>query len=201
MRRPGVIVHESTDLHLAEIRRIDGIPTTGPRRLAMDLGAVVSEARYRQTVRELRHQHHVPAARLLQTYLRHKRSGRNGGAALRAWLDRYYAIEGVPESGIELVVLDALIDAGLPTPVAQLWVDTPAGRFRLDLAWPDLLVAVEVDGRQHADPDAVVADARRDAALAALGWTVIRVRSWALASDLRVAIDRVRSVVTSSGAS
>lgn len=114
LRRAGIVVHESTDLHLAEVRRIDGIPLTGPRRLAMDLGAVVSEARFRHAVREIRFQHGVSSLALLRTYLRHKRSGRNGGGALRDWLDRYYALEGVPESGLELVVLDALLDAGIP---------------------------------------------------------------------------------------
>lgn len=200
LRRPGIVVHESTDLHLAEVRRIDGIPITGPRRLAMDLGAVVSEARYRQSVRELRMRHRITSQGLLHTYLRHKRSGRDGGGALRAWLDRYYAVEGVPESGLELVVLDALIDAGLPAPVAQHWVRTPIGAFRLDLAWPDLRIAVEVDGRLHGAPDVTAVDARRDAALEALGWTIIRVRSWSLTADLRWTIDRLRSVVTLSGA-
>ena len=58
-RRPWLVVHESTDLALADRRRIDGIPVTGPRRLAMDLGSVVSEKRYRQTMRELRARHGV----------------------------------------------------------------------------------------------------------------------------------------------
>ncbi|MFP5321979.1 MAG: endonuclease domain-containing protein [Acidimicrobiia bacterium] len=200
LRRSGVIVHESTDLHLAERRLVDGIPVTGPRRLAVDLGSVVSEARYRHAVREIRFQHGVSSTDLLRTYLRHKRSGRRGCGALRDWLDRYYAVEGVPESGIELVVLDALIDAGLPTPLAQVWVQAPSGRYRLDLAWPDLRVAIEVDGRQHADPEAVAADAIRDEALRALGWTVIRVRTWCLATDLREAIDSVRSFVGLSAA-
>lgn len=89
-RRAGVIVHESTDLHLAAPIEVDGIPCTGAARLAMDLGGVVSERRYRQTVRELRHEHGVTSPELLRTYLRHKRQGRNGGGALRDWLDRYF---------------------------------------------------------------------------------------------------------------
>jgi hypothetical protein len=42
LRRPWLVVHESTDLDLADRRQVEGIPITGPRRLAMDLGAVVS---------------------------------------------------------------------------------------------------------------------------------------------------------------
>lgn len=175
LRRSWITTHESTDLHLADRRLIDGIPITGPLRLAMDLGGVVS------------------AEALLRTYLRHKRSGRNGGGALRDWLDRYYAVEGVPESGLEQVVLDALIDANLPTPVAQLWVDAAGRRYRLDLAYPAHRVAIEVDGSQHDDPEHRAADAVRDGALQALGWTVIRIRVGRLATELRAAIEIVRA--------
>ncbi len=191
-RRPSVIVHESTDLELADRRTIDGIPSTGPRRLAMDLGSVVSDARFRHAVRELRFSHGVSSLELLRTYLRHKRSGRNGGGALRDWLDRYYGIEGVPESGLEQLVLDALVDAGVPTPVLQLWVDTGVKRYRLDIAYPHLMLAIEVDGSQHEDPEHQVSDAARDGALEALGWTVVRVRSKSLATDLARAIATVR---------
>lgn len=197
-RRPSVIVHESTDLHLADRRILDGIPSTGPRRLAMDLGSVVSEARFRHTVRELRFAHGVSSLDLLRTYLRHKRSGRNGGGALRDWLDRYYGIEGVPESGLEQLVLDALVDAGLPTPVLQLWLETGAGRCRLDIAYPPLMLAIEVDGPQHEDPAHRVSDAARDAALEALGWTVLRVRAGSLATDLARAIATIRRLQRNS---
>lgn len=193
LRRSWITTHESTDLHLADRRLIDGIPITGPRRLAMDLGGVVSEARYRHTMRELRFGHGVSAEALLRTYLRHKRSGRNGGGSLRDWLDRYYAIQGVPESGLEQVVLDALLDAGLPAPLAQLWVDAAGRCYRLDFAYPAHRVAIEVDGSQHDDPEHRAADAVRDGALQALGWTVIRIRAGRLATDLRAAIEFVRA--------
>lgn len=197
-RRDGVITHESTDLDLAETLLVDHIPTTGPRRLAMDLGAVVSPARFTHTVRELRHGHGVSSDGLLRTYLRHKRQGRNGGAALRDWLDRYFEVSGVSESGPELIVLDALLDAGLPTPDRQHWVVTDIGRFRLDLAWPELLIAVEVDGTQHEDLDIRGRDARRTEALELLGWTILRVRTQHLATDLARVLTQLRNLVSAS---
>lgn len=191
-RREWLITHESTDLRLAEPVVIDGIPTTGPCRLAMDLGCVVSVDRYRHTIRELRHGHGVSSEDLLRTYLRHKRQGRNGGAFLRDWLDRYFTISGSAESGLEQVVLDAVIDACLPPPVLQFWVQTAAGRYRLDLAWPSRLLAVEVDGSQHRDPDIAADDERRTEALRALGWHVIRIRSDHLATDTVAALREIR---------
>ncbi len=198
LRRPGVVVHESTDLDLAEPRLVDGIPCTGSERLAMDLGCVVSEPRYRQTVRELQHQHGVTSHRLLLTYLRHKRRGRNGGGALRDWLDRYYGVEGVSESGLELRVLDAILDAALPSPTRQHWVRVGEASYRLDLAYPDQRICVEVDGIQHRDdPEVRADDLIRQRALVADRWTVIRIRSWVFATDLAKALSQLRHLVGS----
>lgn len=198
LRRPNVIAHESCDLDLADVRAVDGIPVTGIVRLAVDLGAVVTFERYKHTVREMRHGHGVSNDDLMRAYLRHSRRGRNGCGALRDWLDRYYAVEGNSESGLELTVLDAIIDADLPAPVRQLWVDTPAGRYRLDLAYPSAMLAIEVDGRQHRDGDIARDDRLRTAALEAAGWTVMRIRSWAFASDLFAAVRTIRSAVSGS---
>jgi len=193
LRRPWLIAHESTDLDLADRRRVDGIPITGPRRLAMDLGSVVPVERYRQAVRGLRSQHGVRFDALLRTYLRHKRSGRNGGAALRDWLDRYADTGGIAESELEQLALDAFLDAGL-RPTSQLWVDVGGGTsYRLDLAFPDLMIAVEVNGSQHEEKPAQLADEIRTAALEAIGWSVIVIRSKTFATDLIRAIATLRS--------
>lgn len=192
LRRDWVRVHESTDLALADLVTVQGIQVTGPRRLAMDVGSVMSEDRYRHTMRELRDRYRVTSEDLLRTYLRHRRSGRNGGAALRDWLDRYYDVSGVPESGLEQVVLDSILDAGIPAPTLQRVFETTVGAIRVDLCFEALRIIVEVDGRQHREPEAVARDAARDAALGELGWLVIRVRSWCLASDLMALLTRLR---------
>jgi very-short-patch-repair endonuclease len=49
------------------------------------------------------------------------------------------------------------------------------GRYRLDYAWPDLMVALEADGPHHMRPDVAARDAYRDAELRAQGWLVFRV--------------------------
>lgn len=198
LRRPWLIAHESVDLELAEPIAIDGIPVTGLPRVAVDLGSVVSPRRYVQTVRELRHGHGVTSGVLLHTYLRHKARGRNGCGALRDWLDRYFDVAGTPESGIEQVVLDALLDCGMPAPRCQHEVRVGGARYRLDLAYPEVRLAIEVDGRQHDDLDLRVADARRTARLEEAGWTVVRIRSTHLASDLASALRTIRHLVDGS---
>ena len=56
---------------------------------------------------------------------------------------------------------------GLPEPVRQLWVE--AARARVDIAWPELGLFVELDGQHHLGQP--VHDARRETAVvAATGW-------------------------------
>ncbi len=73
----------------------------------------------------------------------------------------------------------AIIEAGLPAPKPQHWVkDRGVPRFRLDLAYPLSLVAVEYDGRAyHGSRERMAADKRRREWLRSRGWTIIVVTS------------------------
>lgn len=86
--------------------------------------------------------------------------------------------ESPPESILRLIV----VEAGLPVPEAQYEITTVDGRklYVLDLAWPELRIALEYDGyaaHEHRQDN----DAERDARMAARGWITIR----ATAADLR----------------
>jgi very-short-patch-repair endonuclease len=72
-------------------------------------------------------------------------------------------------------VLNVFRDRSLPPSVGQFRVDLPTGRVKLDRAWPEVKVAVELDGaRYHTSPEDRRRDLARDTALAALGWVVLR---------------------------
>lgn len=65
-----------------------------------------------------------------------------------------------------------------PLPVTEYRFH-PERRWRFDLAWPDLLVAVEVDGGvwtggRHVRGAGVEADCEKVSHAAALGWRVLR---------------------------
>jgi len=172
---PGVIVHESRDIRYIPPVHIDGIPCTPPRRLAVDIGAVLGPVEYATVLRDLRRDHGIGWEQLAGALRLHSRQGRNGCGPLRRELVRTYGIEGIPETTLEQTVLDLLIDAWLPLPVCQLVVPLPGGgEYRLDFAYPLLRLAIEVDGPHHRLPVARARDARRDHALRALGWTVVR---------------------------
>ena len=80
------------------------------------------------------------------------------------------------ESELEIfAVLHVLVIPGLPRCQQQFRVDLPHGPVRLDAAWPEVKLAVELDGAAfHGSPEARERDLRRDAALAAGGWLVLR---------------------------
>ncbi len=174
-RQPGseIVIHESIDLHRVEPRIIDGIPTTPPLRLAVDLGSVLAFDRYRRSVALLRRRHGVDWPALDRVYRQHSKQGRNGCGALRDLLDRHFGAVGVPDEVVEARCADLLVDAGLPTPVHQHEVLRPDGRgARFDLAYPELRIGIETEGAIHGDEEVRSDDHRRRNNLQLVGWTV-----------------------------
>ena len=72
----------------------------------------------------------------------------------------------------------------VPAPVQQFGIRVQGRWLRLDAAWPEARVAVELDGAAfHGSREARERDLRRDTALAALGWVVLRFSYARLMSD------------------
>ena len=96
----------------------------------------------------------------------------------------------------------AIVRAGLPEPELAWELYTPEGEFvaRIDQAYLRYRVAVEYDGRQHADD---VAQFERDAdrwdAIRAQGWDHVRILRHHLAGDGAVAVEKVRTALLRAG--
>ena len=84
--------------------------------------------------------------------------------------------DGGAHSELEIWGVDRVLSGpGMPRFVRQLPAAPAYGNVRLDAALPELRVAIEFDGAAfHGDPGARERDIRRDVALAALGWVVLR---------------------------
>lgn len=90
------------------------------------------------------------------------------------------------ESAAESWTRMVLIEQGFPLPEVNFCILSPAGRelYRLDLAWPDLRIAVEYDGHAvHAGREEQ--DAARDEELRRRGWIVVHAKAADLADPTR----------------
>jgi hypothetical protein len=173
-RRPHVRTHESTDLGLVTPGRRRGIPTTPVARTLLDLGAVVSPRRLHLALDDARRRGLTDWDALLATLVAHARKGRNGVGPLRSLLDEHFGEVASTDSGFERLVLTFLVQAGLPAPVLQHVVEVGGRTYRLDLAYPDRKLAIELDGSIHLRRDVWEADRARQNALVLAGWTVLR---------------------------
>ena len=173
-----IILHESVDLARTRPVYIDGIPTTPPLRLAVDLGSVVPFDAYRRAVGILRRRHGVDWLSLERAYRRHSIQGRNGCGALRDLLERHFGSHGAPDEVVEIRCADLLVSAGLPAPEHQFEVLRPDGRRALfDLAYPEYKIGIETDGKIHNEDEVRQWDNRRRNNVQLLGWDVFHF-SW-----------------------
>jgi very-short-patch-repair endonuclease len=197
--RPPAIAHRILDLQPEESVVRQGLNITDPVRTVIDLGLVlpqwaVSDALSRGLSTRLLS---LSEVRQLREALGQK--GRNGVGIMREILEERTSVSGTEDSILEKRLVDLVRRADLPLPQVQheVW---EAGRFvaRIDAAYPDRKLAIEVDGYEHhTTPGAFQRDRTRQNRLVALGWTVLRFtwedvvqRPDMVAEAIKQAIDR-----------
>jgi Protein of unknown function (DUF559) len=117
--------------------------------------------------------------------------GIHGASAFGAAVERARPGADSPKESQSRLVIVA---AGLPEPVVQfeVWVDG-VRRAVIDLAYPELKIAIEYEGDHHRTDAAQWAkDIRRQELLESLGWIVIRVTKGELRRGGRELVERVR---------
>jgi hypothetical protein len=158
-RNPLARVHRATSVDLV---RLDAIPVTRPARTIADLARVVSGDALEEAVddslcRRLCRLEDLPARGRLRE-------------VLAAWNG-----DGVAEGVAEMRVVRGLLAAGLPQPVRQyeIWVNGVL-IARVDLAYPPLRLAMELDGfRWHAGRRKYRSDRMRRNRVEAAGWRLL----------------------------
>jgi len=151
-------------------RRLD-LAVTTPERTWRDLAAVLAPAALLAVTDQLLG---FWCTRESLTSQLSRHPSRRGSARARVALA---VADARAESPMESVLRWLLHAAGVPSPDLQHVILTAEGEFRADLAWPDARVLVEFDGDVHRERDVFVRDARRQNALVAAGWTVLRFTS------------------------
>jgi len=145
-------------------------------RTLVDLGAVVPPERLQQAIDDAVRRSLCTWDDLLHALARHSRRGRRGVGPLRAILEEHYGTT-VPDSHFNRLVERLLVDSGLPRPEIEHVVVGPSGEQlgRLDLAYPDHLVGLELDSRRHhLSAPAFEADRARQNRLELQGWMILR---------------------------
>ena len=171
---PGARLHRSGDLDRVPVVRRSNIPTTPIERTLLDLGAVVSFERVQLAIDDALRRKLTNIDRLLDTLVRHARRGRDGVGPLRAALERLLIETDTTDSGFERLVLTLLAEVELPPPVLHHQVCIDGRTYKPDLAYPDHMVAIELDGGVHLRRDVWEADHARQNALVLAGWTLLR---------------------------
>ena len=175
--KEGVRLHWVAEIDRRDVRRRDGLPLTSPARTLVDLAFDASADELDRAVSEAR------ALDLLRTgeleRALERSPGRRGAAPTRAFLLREDQ-PGYTRSKAERQMRRLMNAAGLPVPVANAKV---AG-YTADFLWREQRVIVEVDGYQfHGHRAAFERDRRKDMALSAAGYRVIRITWWQLRDE------------------
>lgn len=161
-------MHRVESLDPADRARRHGIPITAPARTLIDLASEVRADELRAALGEAYALRIVTERQLLAAA---ERAVTRPGSAL---LRRVLAEEAGPaitRSELERRFRGLLRDAGLPLPCTNVRV---AGH-EVDMLWPGQRLIVELDGFAfHGHRSAFERDRRRDAALAAAGYRVLR---------------------------
>lgn len=189
-RRLGLHLHYASSIDPRDLRRLHGLPVTSPARTVLDLAATG----YPQLDRAFgeAHAQRLVTAQEIEQLL--DRLGRRAGTrAVRALLSDNAS--GFTRSHAERLMRKLLREANLPPAL----FNTRVAGYEVDAVWPEQRVVVEVDGyAYHGHRAQFERDRRKDLALTAAGYVVIRV-SWRQLTNEPFAVVAVISAALSPG--
>lgn len=199
LRRSRQRTHESTDLDRCRRVEHDGVWVTDPDRTILDLARYLGVRRLTAVVEDARRRGLVTWSSLIATLVRHARQGRHGVRRLRAVIVANADRDEITDTDVELLLLVLIRQAGLREPVLHHRVTDDHGRFvaEVDFAYPDLRIAIEVEGDVHGRRSVRNRDSARRNDLELEGWLVlvfsndrVKDRPTAVLSEIRAAIAR-----------
>jgi very-short-patch-repair endonuclease len=183
--RPPVVLHHSRILVAKDRALEEGIPVTALPRTLLDLAAVLPPEQLRRMLKraeELNLFDLTPVEALLR-----RCGGHHGGTRLQRALELYRPPR-FTRSDVERKFLELVEGADLPRPMTNF---NEAG-YELDVYWPDLRFAVELDVFEtHGTRESFEADRLRQEDLKLAGIELTRVTGRRLEHEPEQVIDRV----------
>ncbi|CAN5695786.1 type IV toxin-antitoxin system AbiEi family antitoxin domain-containing protein [soil metagenome] len=200
-RRPGVRVHESTDLADGDRVERSAIPVTSIERTLIDLGAVVHRHKVEQALDDALQRRLTTPEQVRDRFVQLARRGRRGVGVLRPLLERRLGTSGLRPSEFGRRVARLLEGAGLAPPELEHVVHDAAGVFvaQVDLAYVLAQVAIECDGDQwHSGRQRRQGDLDRQNRLVLAGWTILRFTWEDLVQRPHMIVARVRAALAAA---
>lgn len=192
LHRAGAVIHESSDLALANAGLVEGIPVTSVGRTILDCAGDPT-IDVELLIDAARREHGISRTLLPHTVVTHARSGRPGIDRLRHVLEP----DGLAHSDFERLVWRWLADNGMTGWVRHHRMVLPVfGPVEVDVAWPGLRIALELEGGDHVDRRTVHdRDTERQNHLVIGEWIVLRLtyRRWLRHPD--AALAEIRAAV------
>ncbi len=195
---PGVLIRRRDDLLDRHRCEVDGLPVTTIPRTVLDLAAYVPWLDVAKLVDELVERRRLTIPRLFDEFDRIARRGRNGTRSMRIILEPRLVGSAMTNSELERRGLEFLSRHGFPVPVVEFrppWAGPAVAR--VDLAYPDQRVVIELDGRKwHDRSDRFEGDRLRDQLAMSYGWIVVRITWRQLVDDPRGVARRLRAILS-----
>ena len=164
----GLVVHQRVG---APLRRVRGRLLTAPAWTAVETARLLRRPRALATLdAAVRSATCTPLE--LQAVV-DEQKGRRGIVQVRNLLPH---VDGRAESAMESEARLVFIDGGIaPSTLQHEIVDRCGDLWRVDFAWPEVMVAAEYDSMEwHANPTAWKRDRIKTARLQDIGWTLVR---------------------------
>lgn len=193
LRVPAELTVVRSELASRDIDRHAALPVTSLVRTGFDLGRRLRLCEAVVGIDALCHVRPLHPADI-RAFAADRARWRGSARLAKALLLADPAAESPMETRLRLV----LLAGGLPWPQVQLVVCDRHGRFvaRVDLAYREHRLAIEYDGDQHRDRATFRRDLRRQNALRACGWTILRFTAADIYGDPGKIVATVRAALT-----
>ncbi len=170
--RPGIQIHRSSTLRVADVTVHEGIPITTVARTLLDLAEAIDQRGLERAIEQ---------AEVLRLFdggavddLLARSNGRRGCGRLRLALAAA-AEPAIAASELEERFLALCLRHRLPRPEVNVWIETEDGPLKVDFLWRRQRLVVETDGYGfHRSRGSFERDHRRDGLLSLSGWRVQR---------------------------
>lgn len=190
--RPGIVVHRRGPIDPRDAWVRESIPLTAPELMLVHLAPSTTTTVLEQLLVAAESWRRLRRRRLAELV-----ADRAGGPGIWKLEELLRRRPRRVRSDLELLVLPVIEASGVSMPLFNHKIDVGDGQsLEVDLSWPDLRLAVELDSQRfHGDWEQAEVDRERDQVLALIDWRSHRFVRRTVATDVAGSGRRLRALV------